>query len=72
MAKFGLIGDVRGRDGTLEVKRLLLELMLKIALPAIRKPLDSDSSVQPCQIIFLKSIKASDVGHTSLLLLSPD
>ncbi len=55
-----------------ELADLLLKLMLKITFPAIRKPFDSDSLAQPSQIVFLKSIKPSDIGHTSLLLLSVD
>src|SRR6266403_3091430 len=46
--------------------------MLKIALPTLRKRLDPDSSAQPFQIVFLKSIKTNDVGHADLLLVPSD
>ena len=55
---------------SLELTDLLLEPMLKIALPVFWQCLDSDSSAQPFHIVFLKSIKTSDVGHANLLLVA--
>jgi hypothetical protein len=52
--------------------RLFIELVLKIALPIIRKRFDFDRSAQAFQVVFLKRIKARDVGHADLVLLSPD
>jgi hypothetical protein len=52
--------------------RLFIELVLKIALPILRKRFDFDRSAQAFQIIFLESVKASDVGDADLVLLSPD
>src|SRR6266513_6525220 len=46
--------------------------MFKIALPTLRKRLDPDSSAQPFQIVFLKSIQTNDFGHTDLLLVPSD
>ena len=57
---------------SLELTNLLLELMLKIAFPTFRQRIDSDGSAQPFQIVFLKSIKTSDIGHADILLLLAD
>jgi hypothetical protein len=67
---FGCGGAALGNPRLLTF--LLLELMLKIALPTLGKRLDSDSSAQRFYIVSLKSIKTSDVGHADLLLRSAD
>src|SRR4030095_1775020 len=46
--------------------------MLKIALPILRKRFDFDCSAQAFQVVFLESVKASNVGDADLVLLSPD
>ena len=66
------ISDIRDICVIPRLRQLLLDLMLKIALPILRKRFDFDCSAQAFQVVFLKSIKASDVGYADLLLLSPD
>jgi hypothetical protein len=51
---------------------LFIELMLKIAFPTFGKRFDFDRSAQTFQIVFLKSIKTSDIGHADILLLLAD
>src|SRR6266849_1726209 len=44
--------------------------MLKIAFPTFRQCLDFDRPAQRFYIVFLKSVKASNVGHADLLLFA--
>ena len=66
------ISDIRDIRVIPRLRQLLLELMLKIALPIFRKRYDFDCSAQPFQIVFLKSIKTSDIGDADLSLLLAD
>jgi len=56
----------------LELTGSLLELMLKIALPIFRKRFHSDDSAQSGEVVFFKSVNASNIGHADFFLLSPD
>jgi hypothetical protein len=76
MHRIRLIPSLLVPDGegffSLELTDLFIELMLKITLPTFGKRIDSDGSAQPFQIVFLKSIKTSDIGHADILLLLAD